>query len=164
MWPYQRRRDGPLFPSALPRRSVSATHHSSYGCPYACSFCAVVGIANRKWVAESPDRVGSSRSNVSSTAYGADAVQFHDMDFFISESRGRRAIADRIERLGLTWWALGRVDELMRYRADDVGSDEAQRVEDGVLRRRVRIDRHADAHEQGRHCDRRADARAGRGG
>jgi hypothetical protein len=48
--------------------------------------------------------------------YGADAVQFHDMDFFISEAR-TKAIADRIARLGMTWWALGRVDELMRYKA-----------------------------------------------
>ena len=91
-----------------------ATHHSSYGCPYACSFCAVVGIANRRWVAESPDRVGSVLEHFT-THYRADAVQFHDMDFFISEPR-TLAIADRIQRLGLAWWALGRVDELMRYR------------------------------------------------
>ena len=90
-------------------------HHSSYGCPHACSFCAVVGIAKRKWVAESPDRVGGILEHFK-LAYGADAVQFHDMDFFISEPR-TRAIAERIEGIGLTWWALGRVDELMRYRA-----------------------------------------------
>ena len=55
-----------------------------------------------------------------SKRYGADAVQFHDMDFFISEPR-TQAIADRIEALGMTWWALGRVDELMRYRSCDLG-------------------------------------------
>jgi radical SAM superfamily enzyme YgiQ (UPF0313 family) len=91
-----------------------ATHHSSFGCPFACNFCAVVGIANRKWVAQSPDRVGTVLEKFSTT-YGADAVQFHDMDFFISESR-TQAIADRLTPLGMTWWALGRVDELMRYR------------------------------------------------
>jgi radical SAM superfamily enzyme YgiQ (UPF0313 family) len=47
--------------------------------------------------------------------YGADAVQFHDMDFFISEPR-TLAIAERLTAIGLSWWALGRVDELMRYR------------------------------------------------
>ena len=36
-----------------------ATHHSSFGCPFACNFCAVVGMANRKWVAQSPERVGA---------------------------------------------------------------------------------------------------------
>jgi hypothetical protein len=36
------------------------------------------------------------------------------MDFFISEPRTVE-FAERIAGLGLTWWALGRVDELMRY-------------------------------------------------
>jgi len=91
-----------------------ATHHSSFGCPFACNFCAVVGIANRKWVAQSPERVGAVLEKFR-RVYGADAVQFHDMDFFISEAR-TQAIADRLSPLGMTWWALGRVDELMRYR------------------------------------------------
>ena len=91
-----------------------ATHHSSFGCPFACNFCAVVGIANRKWVAQSPERVGAVLEKFR-LVYGADAVQFHDMDFFISEAR-TQAIADRLAPLGMTWWALGRVDELMRYR------------------------------------------------
>lgn len=91
-----------------------ATHHSSFGCPFACNFCAVVGMSNRKWVAQSPDRVGSVLEKFS-RLYRADAVQFHDMDFFISEAR-TQAIADRLKPLGMTWWALGRVDELMRYR------------------------------------------------
>jgi hypothetical protein len=91
-----------------------AAHHSSFGCPFACNFCAVVGMSNRKWVAQSPDRVGEVLQHFR-TRYAADAVQFHDMDFFISESR-TRAIADRIARLEMAWWALGRVDELMRYR------------------------------------------------
>ena len=91
-----------------------ATHHSSFGCPFACNFCAVVGMANRKWVAQSPDRVGAVLESFR-RMYGADAVQFHDMDFFISEAR-TQAIADRLAPLGMSWWALGRVDELMRYK------------------------------------------------
>ena len=90
-----------------------ATHHSSFGCPFACNFCAVVGMANRKWVAQSPERVGRILQNFRDH-YGADAVQFHDMDFFIMESR-TQAIAERLAPLGMSWWALGRVDELMRY-------------------------------------------------
>ncbi len=114
MWPYERVE----MPRYFHRHYLGdrvGTHHSSYGCPFGCSFCAVVGIANRKWVAESPDRVGAVLE-LQHKQYGADAVQFHDMDFFISEPR-TTAIAERIERLGLTWWALGRVDELMRYRS-----------------------------------------------
>jgi radical SAM superfamily enzyme YgiQ (UPF0313 family) len=112
-WPYRRLpMDRYLHTHYLGKRV--AAHHSSFGCPFACNFCAVVGMSNRKWVAQSPERVGDVLQQFR-VNYGADAVQFHDMDFFISESR-TRAIADRIETLGMTWWALGRVDELMRYR------------------------------------------------
>ena len=111
-WPYQRV-DMPRYFHRHYLGNRVGTHHSSYGCPHACSFCAVVGIANRRWVAESPARV-ESVLRLFKTRYGADAVQFHDMDFFISESR-TAAIADAIRDIGMTWWALGRVDELMRY-------------------------------------------------
>jgi radical SAM superfamily enzyme YgiQ (UPF0313 family) len=113
LWPYER----VAMPRYFHRHYLGArvgTHHSSYGCPFACSFCAVVGIANRKWVAESPSRVFTVLERFQQQ-YGADAVQFHDMDFFISEPR-TLAIADRLRSLGMSWWALGRVDELMRYR------------------------------------------------
>jgi len=113
MWPYHRVEMGQYFHRHYLGDRVG-THHSSYGCPFGCSFCAVVGIANRRWVAESPERVGSVLSKFRHE-YGADAVQFHDMDFFISEPR-TLAIADRLRALEMTWWALGRVDELMRYR------------------------------------------------
>jgi anaerobic magnesium-protoporphyrin IX monomethyl ester cyclase len=88
-------------------------HHSSFGCPFACNFCAVVEMARRRWLAQSAERVarivGFQRER-----YGVDAIQFHDMDFFISEERTAE-FAERIAGWGLTWWALGRVDELMRY-------------------------------------------------
>jgi len=48
------------------------------------------------------------------TRYGVDAVQMHDMDFFISEARVAE-FAERIADLGIGWWALGRVDTLMQY-------------------------------------------------
>jgi anaerobic magnesium-protoporphyrin IX monomethyl ester cyclase len=114
-WPYHRLPMERYFHTHYLGDRVGA-HHSSFGCPFACSFCAVVGMSNRKWVAQSPERVGETLEMFHRT-YGVDAMQFHDMDFFISESR-TKAIAQRITRLGLAWWALGRVDELMRYRAE----------------------------------------------
>ena len=33
------------------------THHSSYGCPFGCNFCAVVDLVNRRWVAQSPEKL-----------------------------------------------------------------------------------------------------------
>ena len=112
-WPYQRVDMSRYFHRHYLGNRVG-THHSSYGCPHACNFCAVVAIANRRWVAESPERV-EGVLRLFKTKYGADAMQFHDMDFFISESR-TQAIAERLRDLKMTWWALGRVDELMRYR------------------------------------------------
>ena len=46
--------------------------------------------------------------------YGVNAVQMHDMDFFISEARTAE-FCERIADLGLRWWALGRIDTLMHY-------------------------------------------------
>lgn len=89
------------------------THHSSYGCPFSCNFCAVVGMANRRWLPQSAERVANI-VRFQHDEYGADAIQFHDMDFFISEPRAAE-FAERITGLGMAWWALGRVDELMRY-------------------------------------------------
>ncbi|MFN7913880.1 MAG: radical SAM protein [Vicinamibacterales bacterium] len=95
----------------LGRRTVA--HNSSFGCPFACSFCAVVAMTQRRWLAQSPARVEATLRTLQSD-YRADSVQMHDMDFFINEARVAE-IAERITPLGLSWWALGRVDALMRY-------------------------------------------------
>jgi anaerobic magnesium-protoporphyrin IX monomethyl ester cyclase len=100
-----------IHPNYLGRRTVA--HSSSFGCPFACSFCAVVAMSNRRWLAQSPSRVERALRHLVER-YQVDAVQFHDMDFFISEERTRE-IADRIVDLRLAWWALGRVDTLMQY-------------------------------------------------
>ncbi len=95
----------------LGERTVA--HHSSFGCPFACSFCAVVAMSSQRWLAQSPARVEQVLRHLVTT-YRVDAVQMHDMDFFISEARTAE-IADRIASLGIRWWALGRVDMLMQY-------------------------------------------------
>src|SRR6185295_17250173 len=100
-----------IHPTYLGRRTVA--HHSSFGCPFACSFCAVVAMANRKWIAQSPARMEHVMRRLARD-YGVDAVMMHDMDFFISEDRVRE-FAERIAPCGLSWWGLGRIDTLMRY-------------------------------------------------
>jgi radical SAM superfamily enzyme YgiQ (UPF0313 family) len=100
-----------LHKNYLGRRTVA--HNSSFGCPFACSFCAVVAMSNRHWIAQSPERIDRAVRHLATT-YGVDAVQMHDMDFFISESRTAE-FAERIVPLGLRWWALGRVDRLMSF-------------------------------------------------
>jgi len=100
-----------IQPNYLGRRTTA--HNSSFGCPFACSFCAVVAMANRRWIAQSPARIERAVRHLAST-YGVDGVQMHDMDFFISEPRVAE-FADRIADLGVSWWALGRIDTLMHY-------------------------------------------------
>jgi len=112
-WPYQRVEMERYFHSHYLGKRVGA-HQSSYGCPFACSFCAIVSIVNQRWVAQSPERVAGILEFMKER-YGADAVQFHDMDFFIKEKRTVE-ICERLEPLDMTWWALGRVDELTRYK------------------------------------------------
>jgi radical SAM superfamily enzyme YgiQ (UPF0313 family) len=100
-----------IHPNYLGRRTVA--HNSSFGCPFACSFCAVVAMSNRRWLAQSPARIESAVRHLVTT-YKVDAVQMHDMDFFISEERAAE-FAARIEPLKIRWWALGRVDRLVEF-------------------------------------------------
>jgi radical SAM superfamily enzyme YgiQ (UPF0313 family) len=100
-----------IHPTYLGRRTIA--HNSSFGCPFSCSFCAVVAMSNRRWLAQSPIRMERVLAHLV-REYGVDAVQMHDMDFFISEARVAE-FAGRIAPLGLKWWALGRVDTLMQY-------------------------------------------------
>jgi anaerobic magnesium-protoporphyrin IX monomethyl ester cyclase len=111
-WPYERlAMDRYLHATYLGRRTVA--HNSSFGCPFACNFCAVVAMAHRRWVAQSAPRLAGIVQHLAAT-YGVDAVQMHDMDFFIAEQRAAE-FATRIAPLGLSWWALGRVDILAGY-------------------------------------------------
>src|SRR5471032_710462 len=70
-------------------------------------------MSNRKWLAQSPARIEHVLRHLVAT-YGIDAVQMHDMDFFINEARTAE-FAERIADLGIRWWGLGRVDALMQY-------------------------------------------------
>jgi hypothetical protein len=70
-------------------------------------------VSNRRWLAQSAPRTASIVESLVRT-YKIDAVQMHDMDFFISEARAAE-FAERIAPLGIHWWALGRIDTLMQY-------------------------------------------------
>jgi radical SAM superfamily enzyme YgiQ (UPF0313 family) len=114
-YPYHRvEMDHYIHANYLGRRTVA--HNSSFGCPFACSFCAVVAMSNRRWLAQSPGRLARVVRHLVDT-YHVDAVQMHDMDFFISEARVAE-FTERIAGFGIQWWALGRVDTLMQYGDD----------------------------------------------
>lgn len=111
-WPYSRISMEPyLHDHYMGRRVVD--HQSSFGCPFGCNFCAVVEISKRRWVAQSPERVGKIVAGLYRD-YRIDSLMFHDMDFFINQSRSSE-IAERITPYNLRWWAMGRIDELLRF-------------------------------------------------
>lgn len=97
--------------SYLGKRVLS--HHSSWGCPFACNFCAIVPLAKQRWSAESAERVGDTMKYLKQM-YNIDGMEFHDMDFFVKENRSAE-IAERMIGLDINWWALGRVDTMMSY-------------------------------------------------
>jgi len=88
-------------------------HHTSWGCPFACNFCAIVPLARRQWSAESPKRVAETMQMMKDR-WQIDGMEFHDMDFFVKEDRSVE-IADRMSGMDINWWALGRADTLMSY-------------------------------------------------
>jgi anaerobic magnesium-protoporphyrin IX monomethyl ester cyclase len=99
-FPYQRV-DVPRYvrPTFLGRRTLA--HHSSYGCPFFCNFCAVVNMVGGRWLAQSAERTAGIARRLA-TDFGADAVEFYDNNFFVHEAR-TADFAERILDLGIAW-------------------------------------------------------------
>ena len=91
------------------------THHSSYGCPFFCNFCAVVNMVNGRWLAQSAERVATT-VQMAVQRWGVDAVEFDDNNFFTSEARVAE-FAERLLAMGLRigWWGEARIDTLLHY-------------------------------------------------
>ena len=93
--------------------SRTISHHASYGCPFTCNFCGVVSMVNGRYSAQDPATFERSVDALVST-YRANAIQFYDNNFFVSESRSAE-ICGRLKKYGIAWWAYGRIDTLMKY-------------------------------------------------
>ncbi|RIK43557.1 MAG: B12-binding domain-containing radical SAM protein [Chloroflexi bacterium] len=111
-FPYHRV-DVPRYvrPTFMGQRTLP--HHSSYGCPFFCNFCAVVNMVNGRWLAQSALRTANTVRYLVEQ-WGVDAVEFYDNNFFTHEARTAE-IAGRISDLGIGWWGEGRIDTLMKY-------------------------------------------------
>ncbi len=91
----------------------TAPHHSSYGCPFLCNFCAVVNMVDGRWLAQSAERTASIVERLVHN-YQADAVEFYDNNFFVHETRTAE-FAERIRPLNIGWWGEARIDTLLKY-------------------------------------------------
>ncbi|MBM4390796.1 MAG: cobalamin-dependent protein [Deltaproteobacteria bacterium] len=93
--------------------SRTFNHHSSVGCPYLCNFCAVVNLYAGRWLPDPSDEVIRSAQTLA-LVHGANAIEFHDNNFFAWERRCRE-VAEGIEGLGLAWWGEGRIDTMLGF-------------------------------------------------
>jgi radical SAM superfamily enzyme YgiQ (UPF0313 family) len=111
-FPYERV-DMRVYPrrTFMGRRTLA--HHSSYGCPFRCNFCAVVNMVGGRWLAQSAERTAAITTRLVRD-YGVDAVEFYDNNFFVHEARTAE-FAARIRPLGIGWWGEARIDTLMKY-------------------------------------------------
>ena len=93
--------------------SRTLSHHASYGCPFTCNFCGVVNMVGGRYSAQNPATIDRNVGTLVNT-YGANALQFYDNNFFVSESRSAE-ICERLIPYNIAWWTYGRVDTLMKY-------------------------------------------------
>jgi radical SAM superfamily enzyme YgiQ (UPF0313 family) len=95
----------------LGNRTIS--YHSSQGCPFDCSFCAVTKVYSARWLPEHVDRTLDT-IRMLRDRYGINGLEFHDSNFFTSEKRVA-AFAEGIRGQGFGWWGEGTIDTIMRY-------------------------------------------------
>lgn len=93
--------------------SRTLPHHSSYGCPFFCNFCAVVNMVNGRWLAQSAERTANTVRHLVNT-WNINAVEFYDNNFFTHEARVAE-FSERIMDLNIAWWGEGRIDTMMHY-------------------------------------------------
>lgn len=94
------------------------SYHSSLGCPFTCSFCAVVPIYNARWKGKSAEKIYKDVSYFKE-GYNIDAIEFHDNNFFTSRKRVVE-FSKLILNDNITWWGEGRIDTINQYSDEDL--------------------------------------------
>jgi anaerobic magnesium-protoporphyrin IX monomethyl ester cyclase len=89
-------------------------YHSSMGCPFTCSFCAVVPIFEARWKARTAVQVYEDVRYVKNK-WGANAIEFHDNNFFVSEKRVAE-FSKLVMDDNMIWWGEGRIDTINKYK------------------------------------------------
>jgi len=89
-------------------------YHSSIGCPFTCSFCAVVPTYEARWKAKSASKVYADVKYIKDK-WGADAIEFHDNNFFVSEKRTIE-FSELILKENMSWWGMARIDTMSKFK------------------------------------------------
>lgn len=100
-----------LTPTFLGKKTLA--YHSSIGCPFKCSFCAVVPIYEARWRGKSAENIFRDIKYVREK-WGANSIEFHDNNFFVSEKRTVE-FSKLILKMGMNWWGEGRIDTVDQY-------------------------------------------------
>ena len=100
----------------LGRRTLA--YHSSVGCPFKCSFCAVVPIYEARWKGKGAENIYRDVVKIKEQ-YGADSIEFHDNNFFVSEKRVVQ-FSEMMMGENMSWWGEGRIDTIDRYKDDSL--------------------------------------------
>jgi anaerobic magnesium-protoporphyrin IX monomethyl ester cyclase len=93
--------------------SRTLAYHSSIGCPFTCSFCAVVPTYEARWKAKSAAHVYKDIRYVKEK-WGANAIEFHDNNFFVSEKRTVE-FSKLIMPEKMNWWGMARIDTMDKF-------------------------------------------------
>lgn len=94
------------------------SYHSSMGCPFSCSFCAIVPIFNAKWKGMSASRIYEDVKYFKEK-YNIDAIEFHDNNFFTSKKRVLE-FSELIMNDNISYWGEGRIDTINLYSDEDL--------------------------------------------
>lgn len=108
----------PLYLNKTFLGTSTFSYHSSLGCPFTCSFCAVVPIYEGRWKAKSAATVYADVKYMKDN-FGVDAIEFHDNNFFTSRKRVVE-FSELIKADRITWWGEGRIDTINKYSDDDL--------------------------------------------
>lgn len=98
--------------------NTTLSYHSSMGCPFTCSFCAIVPIFNASWKGKSAKNMYKDVLYFKEK-YQIDAIEFHDNNFFTSKKRvlefSKLILNDNIK-----YWGEGRIDTINKYTDDEL--------------------------------------------
>jgi anaerobic magnesium-protoporphyrin IX monomethyl ester cyclase len=93
-------------------------YHSSIGCPFTCSFCAVVPTYEARWKAKSAQHVYNDVKYIKDN-WGANAIEFHDNNFFVSEKRAVE-FSTLIKPEKMNWWGMARIDTMDKFKDESL--------------------------------------------